>query len=367
MANEITTKEEHELARLRRNAVPQETLRLTHDEETDLANFEKKLQMVRDRLRGVAHGYADGLILDGPGGVGKSFTVEQELLRLGTPYYRSNSHVSGRGLFDLLAEDPDIVHVVEDAETMLADRKALGVLRSALDGQRVDVGGKTGRLVTWPVHNGPDPFLFHGGVIVVGNRPLADLPELNALKTRVPCIHLKPTDAELRAFMKHLALKGYEFDGLEMKPAEAMEVCQFVLREAQAVQNRLERAMNGLRHHRLDLRLLTGAFHDYLQWQEGDSGCHWHDLVRQRIRERPPTTFGQPVVIGGREATEEQELALVEEILATTTDRKRRFELWHEKTGKSEPTLYRRKSQLERHGGRSLLTLSTLSTENREN
>src|SRR5919199_8045 len=91
-------------------------------EDDLLESLEGKLQLVRDRVRGVAEGFTTGLYLWGEGGTSKSFTGE------------------------------------ERAE-----------------------------------------FVFAGGVILVANRPLEDLPELRALGTRITVVHFRPTNEEVAA------------------------------------------------------------------------------------------------------------------------------------------------------------------------
>src|SRR5262245_31304184 len=106
-----------------------------------LASFEYKSQLVRDRTVGVAEGWSNGFFLYGEGGTSKSYTVQQALERHRKPYKLSNSRLTGKALFELLRDYPDVVHVIEDAETLLLDKNAHGVLRSALWGQV----GKDGR------------------------------------------------------------------------------------------------------------------------------------------------------------------------------------------------------------------------------
>jgi len=200
--------------------------RLSHADQENYKQFDAKLQMVRDRTVGVARGYYNGFFLSGPGGVSKSFTVLKELKRLKIPYRLSNSRMTGRGLFDILTRYPEDIHVLEDVEQLMNDRNALGVLRSALWGQRRGDSGPQERLITWSTHKMRLETLFTGGIIVISNRQLVDLPELQALKTRIPCMHLQPGDNELRALMRHVALKGFEHGGLKMDPVECSEVCR---------------------------------------------------------------------------------------------------------------------------------------------
>jgi hypothetical protein len=299
-----------------------------------LEQFEKKLQIVRDGTQGVAQGYGTGLLVWGPGGVCKSHTVNQELQQSQAYYRVSNSHMTGRGLFDLLDKYPDAIHVLEDVEQMMSDKNAIGVLRSALWGQRRDGGrGPQERWITWTAHCKHLETLFTGGIIVISNKSLLDLPELQALKTRILCMHLHPTDNELRALMRFIAAQGFAHGVLSMDANECQEVCEYLIAESLSL------------HRPLDIRLLVNSFPVYLQWQEGDSGCHWKDLVAALVRERP-TVFQADVAIGSRAARKAQELAIAREIQGTTTDREERRRLWEERTGKSEKALYRRLADL---------------------
>src|SRR5262245_25214916 len=96
--------------------------RLSEPDELALAELEAKLSLVRGRTRSVAHGYTTGLFLHGRSGVGKSHTVLETLKRKRVRYHLTNSHVTACGLFELLAEHPDDVHVFEDVEHFAGNR-----------------------------------------------------------------------------------------------------------------------------------------------------------------------------------------------------------------------------------------------------
>ena len=128
--------------------------------------------------------------------------------------------MTGRGLYDQLEKLPSSVHVLEDMEALLCDKAAQGVLRSALWAQsQEEASGPLERLVTWTTYKKDLAFIFTGGVIVIGNRPIDDAPELRAVKTRIACLHLEVTAHELRALMRHVAGKGYRHAGLPLEPA----------------------------------------------------------------------------------------------------------------------------------------------------
>jgi hypothetical protein len=325
---------------------------LSQQDERHLERLDQKLQLVRDRTAAVALGYSNGLFLYGDGGVGKSYTVLQELERLKADCKLFNSRMTGRGLYNALGRYPDSVHVLEDMEQVTRDRGAQGVLRSALWGQRRegDIGPQE-RLVTWTTYKLEHSFYFTGGIIMISNRPLADLPELNAVKTRIAVLHLQASDPELRALMRRVALRGFVHEGRRLDAEECQEVCEFIIDQSLSL------------HRSLDMRLLVNSLQDYLQWQEGDAGCHWHDLVTARLRERPPAAFRKDLVVGGRGSLKEKELEVAREIAAATTDRQERLRQWQQRTGKSQATLYRRLAELE---DRTILSFSQDQDE-REN
>lgn len=307
-----------------------------------LDSLEKKLQLVRDFTTKVAHGYAPGLFVWGSGGIGKSYTVVRQLDELEANHKTLNSRVTGWGLFCHLEKFPGHVTLIEDAESMYRDPRAIGVLRSALDCQRREGDeGPVERWVTWAGDSSarkPKQVLFAGGIIILSNSELPPRPEVEALKTRIPCVHLTATDEEVRALMRSVSARGYTLRGSTMTPAQCGEVCSFV--EAQMHMLRSPPSM----------RLLINGYAAYLQWSAGLSGTHWQDMIRAEIREQAPQVFKHAVAIrkplsrAERIAKHQQ---IVRGILAKTTDRERRLELWSEETGLGHTAFYARKAEVE--------------------
>jgi hypothetical protein len=311
---------------------------LSEADQRHLLEYEKKTQLVRDRVVGVIRGRMTGIYLWGPGGTGKSFTILSTLREYQANYRLHNSRMDGRGLFTALERDPDAVHVLEDCEQMMRNRNVRGLLRSALWGQR-DGGGPMERFVTWPVGGGKRELCCHfeGGLIIVANLPPADLPEMDAVTTRIPVIHLAASDGEVRATMRNLARQGFEdFQGHRLTPGECLEVAEHVIDQCQG----LDRT--------LDLRLLVNSYDDFLQWSEGEAGLHWRDLVATRVRQRP-AGIRSPVEVaatgGTREAVAARQQAdrdIARQIAQATKDPKERLERWVRETGSSRATFYRR-------------------------
>lgn len=296
-----------------------------------LAKLERKLHLVRDHVSAVVKGYKTGYYLYGDGGLGKSFTVLQRLKQLDASYHLFNSRMTAKGLFLTLQKSPDAIHVLEDMERVTKDPDAQGVLRSALWAQP---GHE--RLVTWTTAtDGPQRFAFRGGLILISNRPLADLPELRALATRIEVHRLEATADELAALMRELARKGYQLNGkVGIGPEECLQVTDYLLKECRAA------------GCPLDLRLQQKAFQSYLQFAADCSVSHWEDLVAASVREATCHFKHEPNTLSP-EARKAQRRNVIREMLANNTDPKEQEKLYVQKTRMSRADFFRRKREVE--------------------
>jgi hypothetical protein len=300
---------------------------LTRDERATLRTLEGKMLHVRTAVRGVARDYHTGLLLHGEGGTGKSYTVLDELKRLGAKYTLHNSRITGRGLVDSLARSPDDVHVIEDAETMIDDKRAWGVLRSALWSQ--SKAKPPERQVTWTAFKVNINFIFTGGIIIISNADLCETkPELRALKSRIGHLGLDVTNDEMRALMKQICTEGYDYGPERMTPAECWEV-------ATAIMGRLDELQRNL-----DLRLLVNGFRDFLQYKAGESNdLHWKALLAGRIKER----VLPPVVT--RAGEKDDQAFIAREIHAKKISGAEKLKEWKERTGLDKSAYYRARSR----------------------
>ena len=301
-------------------------------ERWHLRQLLNKFQLVKDRVAGVATGRHTGFFLGGRGGIGKTFTIQEELRRREVAYKLTNSRLTGRGLVDLLRDYPDSIHLIEDVEQITCDRNAVGVLRSALWGTRCGREGRIERLVTWKAHATNIEFIFSGGIIMTGNRLLEDIPELAALKTRISWLNLLVTDEEIAALMRSVAGDGFPKGNNLLEPEACMEVAKFIIDESSRIN----------RH--LDIRLLVNAFEDRLQVEDFEAGCQWKDLVATRLCERP-SLIGPIESVGTRAKKKAKQLEIAREIVGM--EPQTRLRAWEEKTGgASQATLYRRMAEL---------------------
>jgi hypothetical protein len=292
---------------------------LTDREQEQLEALDGQSQMVRDRVRGVAEGWSTGFYLYGEGGIGKSYTVLDELETLGVDYRLTNTRLTPKGLFELLEDYPDKVHVLEDVENLCQNTTAASVLRSALWSNHAE------RVITWRVAGEKREVHFTGALVFTMNRALDDLPEMRAVKTRIPYLHYQPTNDMIAALMKRIALGGYRHERGELTPEDCLEVYHHVLAKCN------EAGRN------YDLRMLVNGFLDRLQHEAGHSENDWRDLVESRMKERV-------VVTVTRRGRIEEERRVAREIDAMPIGGAQKLKLWTERTGKTKSAYYRRLS-----------------------
>jgi hypothetical protein len=232
------------------------------DEEL-LQSFEKKVQVIRDRVASVVHGYHTATYLVGRPGTSKTHTVREELGQTDVPWIYQNARMTPMGLFEFIAEHPEHVIVLDDITTLFKNDQAMQILLAALDGKPGEP-----RVVTYKSKDEDLKVLFAGAIIAISNVPLRSDPLARALGSRIVVLEHEPSDDEIAAFIRHLALQGFE----DLTVDDCMEVAEFVISETR--ENR----------QRLDLRHLTKAFQDFRQHKHGKSRTSWRDLVRTSLR-----------------------------------------------------------------------------------
>lgn len=298
-----------------------------------LKELRSKQSLIKDRIRGVVRGKANGIYLHGRPGVSKTYLVRTTLEALGQRYAYSNGHVTPVGLFDLIAENPHSVIVLDDVSSIFDQPKALQILLAALgtphDGSRT-------RAVRYKQAKVDQTALFDGSIIAISNLQLAAHTSqiLGALQDRVHVLAYEPSDEEIEAAI-------YEIAGMstrDVDSADAVEVATFLLESCRAA---------GLRP---SIRLFVDkALPDFHQWKDGDSESHWHDLVRcsvQGVVQVPE----QPLRDITRKEQIDVERRVVLDICSQFPCREQRLDAWRARTGKGQSAFYRRYRELKLDG-----------------
>jgi hypothetical protein len=310
----------------------QQKLKLSAADRENLGRYENKLQFLRDTVTGVAKGYVSGAIVTGRGGISKSYTIIDQLEKLGVPKEVHNSRLTGRGLVEKLASNPDAVHLVEDCERALSDPDVNGVLRSATWGNTRNREGKTQRIVTWNVSKNPIEVEFTGGIIIASNRRLSESPVLTALASRLVQFDFHVSDGEIAALIRHVAMEGLERGIDRLTPNECLEVAECLIDQS----TRAKQPLN--------MRYLETCFGFRLQCKAGDSGCSWRDRIASLLSQKPLLIDPiKPLKLS--EQKRAQQLAVAEHIRHLPP--KERLEKWKELTGSCAATMYRRLAEPE--------------------
>lgn len=299
---------------------------------TPLDDLNSRLTVVRDRVRGVALGHHTGFYLYGRAGTSKTYTVKKTLDEIEIKYEYLDGHLTPMGLFDLLATFHDRVIVLDDVSQIFADKKALQILLAALGNQPDD---RHTRIVKYRRQGHDETIRFTGGIIAISNLELHSQPLLEALKSRVHYLKYSPTDEQIAALMVEVAKKGWPGDDPKLTADECREVATFLIAESQRIKVRLDMRM-----------LVDKAFPDFLQHRNGDCEAHWKDLIRTSLAEQMVELTHTKAEATIRQASKEQELGLLQEIMAIHSTREDQIAEWTGRTGKSERAFYRRLKEL---------------------
>lgn len=164
-----------------------------------------RIDVFESLVADVINGDMRGLAVSGPPGMGKSFPVEEKLKNCGRPYQIIKGHASAKGLYETLyqySEEGSIL-VLDDADSIFGDEKALNLLKSALDTTEERVcswvtGSAFGQSVADDERDIPTSFVFNGSIIFITNLDFDAMIEkgnriakhLEAIMSRTPYIDL---------------------------------------------------------------------------------------------------------------------------------------------------------------------------------
>ena len=301
-------------------------------QDEQLAGLERRLGVIRDRVRGVALRQLNGFYLYGRPGTSKTHTVRTTLDEMGTDFKYHSGHLTDLGLFDLLSENHDRIILLDDVSSIFKQPKAMQILLAALGNQTSERGV---RVVKYKRRGVDKPIRFTGGILAISNLELSTDPVLEALKSRVNYLKYDPTAQEIEALMQKIASKGWENTAGTMTPKECREVADFLIAESHRLKVRL------------DIRnLVDKAFPDFLLHRTRMAETHWKDLIRTTLEEQLVDLKHTPE-LDSRDATKRHEQIIARRIAKDYPDRESRIKKWQELTGKSERAWYRRMQEID--------------------
>lgn len=141
-------------------------------------NINDKFNYLRQLTQMVAMGTAPSLIITGEGGLGKTYTVTSTLndhcFIEGEDYVHFKGYSTARGLYNALYDNNGKTLILDDFDSVLEDKVAINILKSALDSYDV-------RKITWSSMKAgdtyPSTFEFTGRIIFISNKSIDSIEQ----------------------------------------------------------------------------------------------------------------------------------------------------------------------------------------------
>jgi hypothetical protein len=175
-----------------------------------------RFSFLESLTRMVINGSAVSLVVTGEGGLGKTYTVLDQLARKQLVENNQFVHIKGfataRGLYRLLFENSDKICVFDDCDAVLEDKVALNLLKGALDSYDK-------RMIKWivktPDESLPDEFEFTGRIVFISNMPMHKVSQ--AILSRAMSVDLTMSLDDKLIRMQNILPKLKPSVSLEMK------------------------------------------------------------------------------------------------------------------------------------------------------
>ena len=134
-------------------------------------NINKRFEILKNLATMVIDGITPSLIVTGEGGLGKTHSVNQAIEErglFGFDFIHFKGYSTARGLYNTLYDNNDKLIIFDDCDSVLEDKVAINILKSALDSYDK-------RTITWmakmnPNDAYPQQFDFTGRIIFISNK-----------------------------------------------------------------------------------------------------------------------------------------------------------------------------------------------------
>jgi hypothetical protein len=202
-------------------------------------SINERFGFVSDMVTMLANGAQASVVVTGPGGLGKSFTVNQTLtangfkdvstledfavgavIKTNKAFRVIKGYSTPKGLYRTLYENRDGVIVFDDCDSVLKDPVSLNLLKGALDSY-------SRRIISWRAdikdEDLPTTFEFKGRIVFISN--LASTQIDQAIITRSMAVDLSMTRKQKIERMRHLLNSGEfmpEFDKVTKNEAMSL-------------------------------------------------------------------------------------------------------------------------------------------------
>ena len=158
-------------------------------------NINQRFQFLNDLTTMVVNNTTPSLIVTGEGGLGKTHSVTETIKSNDLSedrYVFFKGYSTARGLYNTLYDNNDKLIIFDDCDSVLDDKVALNILKSALDSYET-------RTISWMAKMNkndeyPQQFEFTGRIIFISNKSISAVNE--AIRSRSLTVDLTMTPSD---------------------------------------------------------------------------------------------------------------------------------------------------------------------------
>lgn len=158
-------------------------------------NINQRFEFLKQLTGLVVDGITPSLIVCGSGGLGKTHSVMEVISEKGLyphEWIQFKGYSTARGLYNTLYDNNGKTIVFDDCDSILEDRVAVNILKSALDSYET-------RKISWMARMSrgdeyPQQFDFTGSIIFISNKPMSSID--GAILSRSLTVDLSMTGDE---------------------------------------------------------------------------------------------------------------------------------------------------------------------------
>ena len=193
-------------------------------------NINQRFQFLNDLTTMVVNNTTPSLIVTGEGGLGKTHSVTETIKSNDLSedrYVFFKGYSTARGLYNTLYDNNDKLIIFDDCDSVLDDKVALNILKSALDSYEK-------RTISWMAKMNkndeyPQQFEFTGRIIFISNKSISVVNE--AIRSRSLTVDLTMTPSDkierMSAILENI-LPEYQLEFKKEALGFLSEVCNEV-------------------------------------------------------------------------------------------------------------------------------------------
>ena len=193
-------------------------------------NINQRFQFLNDLTTMVVNNTTPSLIVTGEGGLGKTHSVTETIKSNDLSedrYVFFKGYSTARGLYNTLYDNNDKLIIFDDCDSVLDDKVALNILKSALDSYEK-------RTISWMAKMNkndeyPQQFEFTGRIIFISNKSISAVTE--AIRSRSLTVDLTMTPSDkierMSAILENI-LPEYQLEFKKEALGFLSEVCNEV-------------------------------------------------------------------------------------------------------------------------------------------